>query len=44
MEMWLKKRAELADGLARAEALWLEAVERLEAADAPAETTADEAR
>jgi ATP-binding cassette, subfamily F, member 3 len=44
MEMWLKKRAELADGLARAEALWLEAVERLEAAGAPAETTADEAR
>ena len=32
MEKWLKKRAELADGLARAEALWLEAVERLESA------------
>jgi ATP-binding cassette, subfamily F, member 3 len=32
MEKWLKKRAEVEDGLSRAEALWLEAVERLEAA------------
>jgi ATP-binding cassette, subfamily F, member 3 len=32
MEKWMKKRAEVQDGLARAEALWLEAVERLEAA------------
>ncbi len=29
---WQKKRAEVEDGLARAEALWMEAVERLEAA------------
>jgi ATP-binding cassette, subfamily F, member 3 len=33
MEKWLKKRAEVADGLARAETLWLEAVERLESAE-----------
>lgn len=36
MEKWLKKRAEVEDGLARAEALWMEAVERLEAAEAGA--------
>lgn len=32
MEKWLRKRAEIEEGLARAEALWIEAVERLEAA------------
>jgi ATP-binding cassette subfamily F protein 3 len=34
MEKWLKKRAEIEEGLTRAEALWLEAMERLEAAEA----------
>ncbi len=33
-EKWQKKRAEVAEGLARAEALWMAALERLEAAEA----------
>jgi ATP-binding cassette subfamily F protein 3 len=34
LEVWQKKFAEIEDGLARAEALWMEAVERLEKAEA----------
>ncbi|MCU0910635.1 MAG: ATP-binding cassette domain-containing protein [Rhodobacteraceae bacterium] len=34
LEVWQKKYAEVEDGLARAEALWIEAQERLEAAGA----------
>ena len=33
-EKWMKKHAEARDGLARAEALWLEALEALETAEA----------
>jgi ATP-binding cassette, subfamily F, member 3 len=33
IEKWQKKRAEVVDGLARAEALWMTALERLEAAE-----------
>jgi ATP-binding cassette, subfamily F, member 3 len=33
IEKWQKKRAEVEDGLARAEALWMAALERLEAAE-----------
>ena len=36
MEVWQKKYAEIMDGLARAEALWETALEKLEAAEAPA--------
>ena len=35
IEALQRKRAEVADALARAEALWLEALERLEAAGEP---------
>jgi ATP-binding cassette subfamily F protein 3 len=34
LEVWQKKFAEIEDGLARAEALWMEAVERLEKGEA----------
>ena len=33
IEKWRKKRAEVMDGLARAEALWATALERLDAAE-----------